>query len=383
MQRAVELAARGLGFVEPNPPVGAVIVDDQLNRLGEGFHERFGGPHAEIGAIQQAAERAAGATLYVSLEPCCHHGKTGPCTQAIIQHNIRKVVIGMIDPATHAAGKGVAELRAAGIDVEIGLLESDVARLTAPFVKLTTTGMPYVHAKWAMTLDGRIASRTGASRWISNSQSREIVHVLRGRMDAILVGAETIRADDPLLTARPPGPRVPTRIVFDSRATLSVTSQLVCTVDHVPVMVVASVSAPRDNIHRLTDAGVEVVQFPPEADRDDQTKSGLDQPDAKSLLHELGRRLMTNVLIEGGSVLLGSFFDLKLVDELHVFIAPKIVGGAQAVSPVRGIGLAGIPEQAQIDEPVVELLDGDVYIHGPLAHPSPAMVNKNAGTGSP
>lgn len=383
MRRAVKLAARGLGFVEPNPPVGAVIVDDRLNLLGEGFHERFGGPHAEIGALKQAAGRTAGATLYVTLEPCCHRGKTGPCTQAIIEHKIRKVVIGMIDPASHAAGKGITELKAAGIDVEVGLLQPDAAKLTAPFVKLTTAGTPYVHAKWAMTLDGRIASRTGASRWISNNRSRQIVHALRGRMDAILVGSGTVRTDDPLLTARPPGPRIPTRIIFDSRAALSTDSQLVRTIDEAPVMIVASVSAPRDNIRRLTDAGVEVVQVPPETGLADQAGSGLDRPDSQMLLRELGRRQMTNILIEGGGGLFGSFFDRRLVDELHLFIAPKIVGGMQAVSPVCGVGLAEIPEQAQIDEPVVELLDGDVYIHGPLTHSLPPMITETTETGSP
>lgn len=380
MRRAIELAARGLGFVEPNPPVGAVIIDDRMNRLGEGYHERFGGPHAEINALRQAAGQTAGATMYVTLEPCCHHGKTGPCTEAIIEHGIGKVVVGMVDPASHVAGQGLARLRAVGIEVETGLLEADVARLTAPFVKLTTTGSPYVHAKWAMTLDGRIASRSGASRWISNSRSREIVHRLRGRMDAIIIGAETARADDPLLTARPPGPRVATRIIFDSHATLPADSQLVRTVDEAPVMVVANVSAPRENIRRLMDAGVEVVQFPPETD---PTEPAAEHPDAAGLLAELGRRRMTNVLIEGGETLLGSFFDHALVDALHVFVAPKIVGGAQAVSPVGGVGLAEISPQAQICEPVVEILDGDVYIHGPMARVAGPADSETTENGSP
>ena len=222
MGRAIELASCGIGRVEPNPAVGAVIVDAELNLIAEGYHERFGGPHAEINALHQAGELPETATMFVTLEPCCHQGKTPPCTSALIDAGIKKVVIGMQDAAPHVDGRGIAQLKSAGIDTEVGLLQDQIRRLNAPFIKLVTTGMPYVHAKWAMTLDGKIASRTGHSKWISNSMSREVVHRLRGRMDAVLIGSGTASADDPLLTARPDGPRAAARIVLDSQAKLPI-----------------------------------------------------------------------------------------------------------------------------------------------------------------
>jgi pyrimidine deaminase RibD-like protein len=194
MRRAIELARRGEGSVEPNPMVGAVLVDDRGACLGEGFHERFGGPHAEVHALTRAGEQARGATLYVTLEPCCHHGKTPPCVDALLAAGLRRVVVGMQDPFPLVAGGGIARLRQAGVDVDVGLLEPEVRRLTAPFRKRIETGLPWVHAKWAMTLDGKIASRTGHSRWISSAASRAVVHRLRGRMDAILIGIGTALA---------------------------------------------------------------------------------------------------------------------------------------------------------------------------------------------
>lgn len=363
MRRALELAARGEGRVEPNPMVGAVLVDDELNLLGEGFHERFGGPHAEISALQQAGDRAAGATLYVTLEPCCHHGKTPPCSRAVIAAGVKRVVAAMTDPAPHVDGGGLAELRSAGIEVEVGLLAEEAAHLAAPFTKLFTTGLPWVHAKWAMTLDGKIASRTGASKWISSEPSRRIVHALRGRMDAIVVGFGTVTADDPLLTARPPGPRVAARIVIDSRAELPLESQLVRTIAEAPVMVAASASADERNAARLEGAGVEVLRVPAE-------HSGSQaHVDLLALLQELGRRRMTNVLVEGGGRVLGSLFDQQLIDEVHVFVAPKLVGGEAARTPVAGVGLAEISQAPQLDGPEVQLIEGNVYIRGRVARP--------------
>ncbi|MEX0700829.1 MAG: bifunctional diaminohydroxyphosphoribosylaminopyrimidine deaminase/5-amino-6-(5-phosphoribosylamino)uracil reductase RibD [Planctomycetales bacterium] len=357
MRRALELASRGLGRVEPNPPVGAVIVDDRWRLLGEGFHERFGGPHAEVAALRAAGERARGGTLFVTLEPCRHHGKTPPCTRAAIAAGVRRVVVAMEDPSPHAAGRGVAELRAAGIEVEVGLLRAAAARLAAPFIKRVSTGRPWVHAKWAMTLDGKIATRTGSSRWISNESSRAVVHALRGRMDAIIVGARTAERDDPLLTARPPGPRVAARIVVDRDAALPLESQLVRSLEQAPLLVAASPAAPDENVQRLMDAGVEVLRFETEA-------SGA-IPIA-ALLDELGRREMTNVLVEGGGELLGAFFDAGEIDEAHVFIAPKLIGGRAAVTPIAGTGLPEMPQLPSLDDPRIELLEGDVYVHGPL-----------------
>jgi len=329
--------------------------------VGEGWHERFGGPHAEVNALARAGDQARGAILFVTLEPCCHFGKTPPCVDAIIAAGLRKVVVGMQDPFEKVAGRGIERLRNANIEVEVGLLEAEVQRLTAPFCKLLERKLPYVHAKWAMTLDGRIASRTGASKWISNSASRARVHQLRGRMDAILVGVGTVIADDPSLTARPPGPRTATRVVFDSRARLSVDSQLVRTIGQAPLLVAVGPQAAAEQIARLREQGAEVFQCAPE-----QTESCGSRPSPLAVLEELGRRNMTNVLVEGGAGVLGTFFDRQLVDEVHVFAAPKLLGGAAALSPVAGTGRAALSELPDLVDPEIELLDGDVYIHGPL-----------------
>jgi diaminohydroxyphosphoribosylaminopyrimidine deaminase/5-amino-6-(5-phosphoribosylamino)uracil reductase len=360
MRRAIALAGQGIGFVEPNPAVGAVIVDDQLRLIGEGWHERFGGPHAELAALAQAGARARGSTFYVTLEPCCHFGKTPPCTEAVIAAGIKKVVIAMQDPFLQVAGKGIERLRAAKIDVEVGLLEPEVRRLTAPFRKLVETGRPYVHVKWAMTLDGRIASHGGQSKWISNAASRAVAHQLRGRMDAIVIGIGTALADDPLLTARPPGPRVATRVVFDSRARLPVDSQLVRTLEQAPLLVVTGPEAPPENIDRLRNKNVEVFEC------GSSPGAGAKRPDPAEVFTELGRRRMTNVLVEGGSELLGALFDHRLIDEAHVFIAPKLLGGADAKSALGAAGRPAPLELPDLESPAIEILDGDVYIHGRL-----------------
>lgn len=365
MQYAVELASRGLGRVEPNPAVGAVLVDEHLNLLADGYHEKFGGPHAEVNVLSDFVLRVpdsdfrqellATATLFVTLEPCCHHGKTGPCSDAVINAGIRRLSIGLRDPSPHVDGGGIQQLQDAGIDVTLGSGEDHVRQLNAPFLKRLADGLPWVHAKWAMTLDGKIATRTGASKWISGDASRQRVHMLRGRMDAIIVGAGTVRADDPLLTVRVPGPRTPVRVVVDSGASLSLDSRLVRTLDEAAVLLVVSQGAPSDRIERLRDAGVEVLVVGENS-----------RVDLRQVLIELGRRSMTNVLIEGGGQLLGSAFDGNLVDEAHVFVAPKIAGGADAVTPVGGVGLEQIPAISQLVSATVEQVGDDVYIHGRL-----------------
>lgn len=357
MQHALDLAARGLGMVEPNPPVGAVVVDESGRILGEGWHQKFGGPHAEIHALAAAGDAARGATLIVTLEPCCHVGKTPPCSKAVIESGIRRVIVAMQDPAPHVAGGGINELRNAGIEVEVGLLERDARRLVAPFVQLTTIGRPWFHAKWAMTLDGKIASRTGHSQWISNATSRSVVHRLRGRMDAVMVGIGTVLNDDPLLTARPPGPRVAARIVVDSNARIALNSKLIQSVSQGPVIVVTTSEAPMDRCEAIRAAGAEVLFIKPDADG---------RPALSAIAAEFGKRRWTNVLVEGGSRILGAFFDAKLIDEVHTFIAPKLVGGGDALTPLFGLGMESIPINASLDDPTVELLDGDIYLHGPV-----------------
>jgi diaminohydroxyphosphoribosylaminopyrimidine deaminase / 5-amino-6-(5-phosphoribosylamino)uracil reductase len=353
MQRALELAAMGQGSVEPNPMVGCVVARG-AEIIGEGWHGRFGGPHAEVEALRMAGPRAAGATMYVTLEPCCHFGKTPPCTKAVLSAGVRRVVVAMQDPFPQVAGAGVAELQAAGAAVECGLLEAQARRLNAPYFKLLETGRPWIIAKWAMSLDGKIAAAGGESRWISGEKSRAEVHRLRGRMDAIVVGRETALRDDPMLTSRPPGPRTAVRIVLDTRASLGVESKLVQTARDVPVLVAVGKEAPDLNRRRLADAGCEVFECPGETHVDRLHR----------LLEELGRRRMTNVLVEGGGRVLGSLLDARQIDEVHVFIAPKIIGGSQAAGPFAGHGIGRMAEALCLERPQIEEIEGDVYIRG-------------------
>jgi diaminohydroxyphosphoribosylaminopyrimidine deaminase/5-amino-6-(5-phosphoribosylamino)uracil reductase len=356
MALALELAERGRGHVEPNPLVGAVLVRDGV-QVGAGWHQRYGGPHAEVHALAEAGAAARGATLYVTLEPCCHHGKTPPCTDALLQAGVARVAAALPDPFPQVAGRGAEQLRAAGVPVEFGPGEAEARRQNAPYLKLLATGRPYVHAKWAMTLDGKIATRTGDSKWISNESSRRRVHALRGRMDAIIVGSGTVRADDPLLTARPPGPRTPLRIVLDRAAALPRDSQLVRTAREVPVLVVAADTAPEEHLQDLRALGVEVLALP----AGDRVGTLL------ALLDELGRRRLTNVLVEGGSGVLGSFLDAGAIDEVHVFVAPRLAGGAAALTPVGGQGVGRMAEALRLTRWESEQIEGDLYIHGWLA----------------
>jgi diaminohydroxyphosphoribosylaminopyrimidine deaminase/5-amino-6-(5-phosphoribosylamino)uracil reductase len=353
MRRALELALLGRGAVEPNPLVGCVVVRDGVV-VGEGWHQRFGEAHAEVHALATAGDSARGATLYVTLEPCCHHGKTPPCTDAILHAGVGRVVAAMLDPFPKVAGGGAAILRDAGVAVEVGLCEEEARRLNAPYLKLLATGVPYVHAKWAMTLDGKIATRSGDSKWISNETSRRHVHELRGRMDAILAGVGTVLTDDPLLTARPPGPRTPKRIILDSTARTPLTAQLVRSARETPTLIATTSAAPMPHRDALQAAGCEVLALPASPTR----------VSVAALLAELGRRQMTNLLIEGGAEVLGSFLDTGAIDEVHVFVAPLLLGGAEARTPLAGQGVARIADGLRLARWEVEMCDGDVYLHG-------------------
>jgi len=351
MRRALELAARGRGAVEPNPPVGAVVASGGTV-IGEGWHGRFGGPHAEVEALRAAGAAARGGTLYVTLEPCCHHGKTPPCTDAIREAGIARVVVAAGDPFPEVAGRGVAALRAAGITVEVGLRAPEAERLTAPFRTLVTQARPWVTAKWAMSLDGRLATAAGQGRWISSAESRALVHDLRSRIDAIAVGIGTALADDPLLTARPDdaataGPRRPLRIVLDGRARLPLTSNLVRTAREVPLLVATGPEAPADRIAALEAAGCEVW------------RGTAGDPTARTaaLLAELGRRRATHLLVEGGTTLLAGMFAAGQVDEVWAFVAPLIVGGAT-------VGLPPLPTGLRLAVEDVSFPGGDVLVRG-------------------
>ncbi len=357
MQRALELARRGEGLVEPNPMVGAVVLDAAGSTIGEGWHARFGGPHAEVAALEAAGPAARGSTLVVTLEPCCHHGKTPPCTDAILAAGIRRVVVGAVDPAAHASGRGIERLRAAGVDVAAGVEAEQAQRLIAAFAMLAVHGRPWVIAKWAMSLDGHVATASGESRWISSEASRAVVHRLRARVDAILVGIGTALADDPMLTARPPGPRSLLRIVLDARARLPITSQLAQTAAQHPTLIAVGPEAPRDAVSRLQEAGCEVWQ----SGQSVQTAAIVE------LLAELGRRRLTNLLVEGGPTVLGGFFDAGLVDEVQAFIAPTIIGGSQAPAAVAGLGISSMQKAPRLSIESIESLGNDCFIRGRVA----------------
>jgi len=362
MRRALAEAGRGIGGVEPNPAVGAVVVRDG-RLVAVGHHERFGGPHAEVVALAAAGESARGATVYVTLEPCCHHGKTPPCTDALARAGVARVVAAVLDPSPRVAGGGFARLEAAGVAVAVGPLEAEARRLLAPYLKRLATGRPFVIAKWAMTLDGKLAARTGRSAWISGPRSRALVHEVRGRMDAIVVGIGTALADDPRLTARPPGPRVAIRVVLDATARLPLDGHLARTARETPLLVATTDRAPADRVEAQRSLGAEVVSLP------ETTPGAVSVP---ALLDELGRRGMTNVLVEGGGRVLGAFFDAGEVDEVDVFVAPIVEGGSHDYTPARGLGVASMAEALRLDGPAFAEVDGDLRIRGRVRRGDPA-----------
>lgn len=331
MRRALRLAARGRGRVEPNPMVGCVLVRGG-RIIAEGYHRRFGGPHAEVEALRRC-DNPRGCTAYVTLEPCCFHGKTPPCTEALIAAGVRRVVAAMTDPHPRVRGRGLRRLRQAGIETRVGLLEDQARQLNAAYLKLLRQRRPWVILKWAQSLDGKIATRTGDSKWISDEACRRHAHRTRGFVDAILVGVGTVLADDPLLTCRLARPRrVATRIVLDSHLRTPARSQLVRTARQIPTWIACSNRAPARRAAALERAGCRIVRLP-------RGRGGLD---LARLLDVLGEAAMTRLLVEGGGRVLGSFFDAGLFDELHVYIAPRLIGGAAAPGPLEGRGVPDV-----------------------------------------
>ena len=353
MREAIELARLGQGLVEPNPMVGCILTHEG-RKVGVGYHQKFGGPHAERNALANVAGNVPyGCTAYVSLEPCGHHGKTPPCTEALIQARVARVVVSMRDPCELVAGKGMAQLQAAGIQVDCGLEEPASRRLNAPYIKRILTHRPWVIGKWAMTLDGKIASKTGHSQWITSTASRAQVHAMRGRVDAIIVGRGTVMLDDPLLTARPPGLRRAMRVVLDSRLTISDSSQLVKTAREFPLLIWTGPEVPMGRAEHLRGLGCQ-VHVCPFADRQERLLL---------LLEHLSREYSaTNVLVEGGQDLLGSLFDLHQVDQCEIYLAPKLLGGHDAPSPIGGLGLDRVSDDPQLLVESVETLDSDLHV---------------------
>ena len=352
MQAALRLAERGRGKVEPNPMVGCVIVRGG-RVIGRGWHKRFGKPHAEVNAVADAGGRIKGATVYVTLEPCSHVGKTPPCADLLIKHKPKRVVVATRDPFPKVAGRGIRKLRGAGIEVEVGLLGDEARELNAPFFKLVQTGLPWVIAKWAMTFDGKIATKTGDSKWISSPEARTFAHRIRGRVDAVFVGIGTVLADDPELTCRLVRGRAPKRIVLDSMARLPLKSKLVRSARDVPVVVAVSTKAPARRTEALMKRGCNVVAFPSKRGRIDVTE----------LLEWLGAMQATNVLVEGGGEILGSFVDAGQVDEVMAFVGPKIVGGT-GKPPVLGGGVSKLRDALQLGELTTRKLGDTILLRG-------------------
>lgn len=357
MKEALRVAGGGRGRVEPNPLVGAVILDAEGRYIASGCHKEYGGPHAEIIALEIAGERARGGTLIVTLEPCCHHGKTPPCTEAILAAGIRRVVAAMTDPFPAVAGKGFQRLREAGVEVIVGVGEVEARRLNAAYLKRVATGQPWVHAKWAMSLDGCLASDSGHSYWISNEASRYHVHKLRGVMDAIVVGAKTVFVDDPLLIPQLSTPRKPRRVVVSARGQLPPDAKLLRTAREVPTLVYTTAEAvPR--LAAWQAAGVEIVPLPLQSSADPSAPR-LSIP---ALLDDLGRRACTHILVEGGPTLLSSFWQADAIDEWHVFIAPVLL--ATTYHPLHGRPARSMDDAFRLAQADIAVFDNNAYLHG-------------------
>ena len=353
MQRALELAARGIGLVSPGPLVGSVIVDPQQQTVGEGFYVYDEVKHAETIALEQAGEHARGGTAYISLEPHAHQGRTPPCTDALIKAGIKRVVAPIEDPNPRVSGRGFAHLCEAGIEVSADVLTEEAARLNEAYIHLMRTGRPFVHLKMAVTLDGKIATRTGESRWITGETARARVHEMRHQYDAIMVGGRTARADDPLLTDRSGKTRRRplARVVIEQYLQISPESRLVQTSDAAPVIIFACDDTDDDTLSALQARGVEVIS----------QGSALD---LGSTLEELGRRSIQSVLVEGGASLAGLLLDAGLVNKVTFFVAPMIMGGQEAPSAIGGAGAEAIAEAVQLEKVEVRRHANDVEITG-------------------
>lgn len=354
MSEALELARRGAGRTSPNPMVGAVIVKEG-SVVGRGWHHKAGTPHAEIHALAEAGARAENATIYVTLEPCCHQGRTGPCTEALIQAGIRRVVVAIADPNPLVAGCGVERLREAGILVEVGVRATEAARLNASFIKWISCKLPFVTLKTGMSLDGKIATRTGNSRWITGEESRLEVHRMRDATDVILTGIGTVLADDPELTTRlPGGGKSPLRVVLDRMARTPVTAKLVSD-GKAPTLIVVSTAAPLNRVKSLEKQGVEILKVPTGTD---------ERLDIGQVLRQLGQRGLTSVLAETGGTLNAALLFGHYADRVVMFIAPKIIGGMAAPGPYGGVGSDLLSEAMELEDLQVRVLGEDVMIDG-------------------
>lgn len=355
MERALELAAKGIGYTNPNPLVGAVIVKNG-KIIGEGYHEVYGSNHAEVNAFKNATEDVSGATMYVTLEPCSHYGKTPPCAKAIVEKGIKNVVIGLKDPNPLVAGKGIQILKDNDIEVITGVMEEEGRKLNEIFLKYITAKVPFCILKTAMTLDGKIAAYTGDSKWVTNEFSRKYVHQLRHRLSGIMVGIGTILADDPLLTTRleTGNGSDSTRIIVDSTARIPLEAKVLRVESKAKTVIAATELADKDKIKALKNMGIEIIITPLKNNRVDLTY----------LMKALGERGIDSVLLEGGSELNYSAIEEGIVDKVNAFIAPKIIGGRGAKTPIGGSGKAVMREAISIENLEVQRFGDDVMLEG-------------------
>ena len=359
MKMALALAERGRGWTHPNPMVGAVIVKNG-KVIGKGFHQAAGGPHAEIYALEDAGENTKGATLYVTLEPCNHTGSTPPCTQAILKSGIRRVVTGMKDPNPRVAGGGLDFLKSQGLDIAVGVCEDGCQRLNEIFIKYVTTALPFVILKCAATLDGRIATRTGDSKWVTSPRSRQFVHELRHAVDAVMVGIGTVVKDNPQLTTRLKGRKGsdPIRIVLDTHLSIPLGAKLLHLSSDSDTLIVTSRSALPEKKMALERTGVRLVAV----------DCHEDQIDIKALAKELGKMEITSLLIEGGSRVNGSALRAGIVDKVCMFYAPKIYGGDDGVPICTGTGVELMEQSMRLKDISVHRFEDDVMIEGYLKY---------------
>ena len=357
MECALSLSRLAVGYASPNPAVGAVIVKGGI-AIGMGYTQPAGSDHAEIMALRQASEMARGATMYVTLEPCSHYGRTPPCTQAIIDSGVSEVHIALLDPNPQVSGRGVSKLNEAGIKTSIGEYQQEAYEINEAYIKHITTGLPFVIAKFAMSLDGKIATKTGDSKWITNNEARKYVHNLRHTMDAIMVGANTVVIDNPHLTARGCGGKggvkkaQPLRLIVDSKGKVPLNAHIFDPPGGLLIAVVKPLDPARKKV--FTQAGAEVMELP--------SRDGL--VDIEVLLKFLGKRGIVNIMVEGGSKLFGSLFDRGLVDKVIAFISPVIIGGSTATSAVGGNGVSKITEALHLSQVNIKNFGDNILVNG-------------------
>ena len=372
MQRAIALAKKGAGFVNPNPMVGCVVVKDN-EIITEGYHEYYGGLHAERNALTNTAADCKNATLYVTLEPCCHHGKTPPCTDIIIEKGIKKVVVGLLDPNPLVAGKGISILQNAGIEVVTGVEEDKIKELNKVFLKYIKTKRPYVILKTAMTLDGKIASHTGDSKWITNEKSRQLVHKLRSEMMGIVAGIGTVKADNPMLNCRLEGQqttdnrqqsvRQPIRIIVDTKASISLDSNIVKTAnEYRTILAVGDCMASKQPTAKSQQPKADILKSFNVDILYCEEKDG--HVNINDLMIKLGQMGIDSLLLEGGSCLNAAFLEAGCVDEVYAFIAPKIIGGEHSKSPIGGKGIELMKDAITFDKVEIEQIENDILIKG-------------------